>query len=258
MLLRRVTQHVKTQNWFAVFIDLVIVVIGVFIGIQVANWNEEIAGKKQAIVLLERVKKDVENDMLSIKAEIDYQAVVRNYSMTAVNALNGYPDVNNEQFVIGAYQATQINTAWSNRATYNEMVSTGQINLIKNEALKAQLFGYFAVDFSTVPLVTKIAPYREFMRGHLPVAIQDAIKAQCGDIVFEVANAFSSKLPSTCDLDFPDEELEEAAKYLRSLPDMLFNLQFQIAVNDTKVFNLRNFLKESEKLLKVINEYQGN
>jgi hypothetical protein len=40
MLLRRVTNHVQNQNWFAVFIDFIIVVVGVFIGIQVANWNE--------------------------------------------------------------------------------------------------------------------------------------------------------------------------------------------------------------------------
>jgi hypothetical protein len=40
MILRRVTEHVKAQNWFAVGVDFVIVVVGVFIGIQVANWNE--------------------------------------------------------------------------------------------------------------------------------------------------------------------------------------------------------------------------
>ncbi|MEP1144977.1 MAG: hypothetical protein ABJH52_14755 [Henriciella sp.] len=39
MLLRRITKHVKEQNWFAVGLDFVIVVVGVFIGIQVANWN---------------------------------------------------------------------------------------------------------------------------------------------------------------------------------------------------------------------------
>ena len=31
MLLRRITKHVKDQNWFAVFIDFLIVVVGVFI-----------------------------------------------------------------------------------------------------------------------------------------------------------------------------------------------------------------------------------
>ncbi len=40
MILRRVIEHVKAQNWTAVALDFVIVVVGVFIGIQVANWNE--------------------------------------------------------------------------------------------------------------------------------------------------------------------------------------------------------------------------
>lgn len=256
MILRSVTKHVKEQNWFAVFLDLLIVVIGVFIGIQVSNWNEQLVGEKQAQVLLKRVHHDLTNDTLSITAELDYQSVVRNYAMTAIDAINGVNSVSDEQFVIGAYQATQMNNAWSNRATYNEMLSTGQINLIQDEALKAQIFGYYAVDFSTAAFVTRVAPYREFIRGHLPVAIQDAIKAQCGDEIFQVANAFSSKLPPTCDLDFPDEALHEAANLLRSLPDMLFNLQFQIAVNDTKVLNYLNFVKESRKLIAAIEAHQ--
>ena len=40
MLLRRVTQHVKDQNWTAVGLDFAIVVLGVFLGLQFANWNE--------------------------------------------------------------------------------------------------------------------------------------------------------------------------------------------------------------------------
>ncbi len=39
MILRRISAPVKDQNWFAVGVDFVIVVIGVFIGIQVSDWN---------------------------------------------------------------------------------------------------------------------------------------------------------------------------------------------------------------------------
>jgi hypothetical protein len=42
MLLRRVIEHVRTQNWTAIGIDFLIVVVGVFIGIQVSNWNEAV------------------------------------------------------------------------------------------------------------------------------------------------------------------------------------------------------------------------
>ncbi|CAN5636316.1 hypothetical protein BH23GEM3_BH23GEM3_02680 [soil metagenome] len=40
MLLRSVVKHVREQNWFAVGLDFFIVVVGVFIGLQVSNWNE--------------------------------------------------------------------------------------------------------------------------------------------------------------------------------------------------------------------------
>jgi hypothetical protein len=41
MILRRVTQHVCEQNWTAVALDFVTVVVGVFLGIQIGNWNAE-------------------------------------------------------------------------------------------------------------------------------------------------------------------------------------------------------------------------
>src|SRR3954466_519228 len=40
MILRRVVEHAKTQNWFAVTLDFFIVVIGVIVALEVANWNQ--------------------------------------------------------------------------------------------------------------------------------------------------------------------------------------------------------------------------
>jgi len=52
MTLRRIFRHFADQDWFAVCIELIVVVVGVFIGIQVANWNEERleAARKQQII----------------------------------------------------------------------------------------------------------------------------------------------------------------------------------------------------------------
>lgn len=41
MILRRVIAHFRNQEWTAIALDFVIVVVGVFVGIQVSNWNEE-------------------------------------------------------------------------------------------------------------------------------------------------------------------------------------------------------------------------
>jgi len=43
-----ITEHVKAQNQTAVAIDVVIVVVGVFIGIQVSNWNDARLGARRA------------------------------------------------------------------------------------------------------------------------------------------------------------------------------------------------------------------
>jgi len=63
MLLRRVTEHVKAQNWTAVALDFVIVVVGVFIGIQVSNWNdargERNAEAKYLISLAQDMKESI-------------------------------------------------------------------------------------------------------------------------------------------------------------------------------------------------------
>jgi hypothetical protein len=40
MILARAIEHMRQQHWTGVFIELVIVVLGVFIGLQVNNWNE--------------------------------------------------------------------------------------------------------------------------------------------------------------------------------------------------------------------------
>ena len=40
MILRRVIAHFKKQEWTAIALDFLIVVVGVFVGLQVNNWNE--------------------------------------------------------------------------------------------------------------------------------------------------------------------------------------------------------------------------
>ena len=65
MILRRITEHVKAQNWTAVALDFVIVVVGVFIGIQVANWNDARNDRSDEAVFLT----DLHNDILRVSQQ---------------------------------------------------------------------------------------------------------------------------------------------------------------------------------------------
>lgn len=63
MLLRRVMEYVNAQNWFAVCVDFVIVVVGVYIGIEVANWNDVRNNKIGLVASLERLDKEVSQNI---------------------------------------------------------------------------------------------------------------------------------------------------------------------------------------------------
>ena len=60
MILRRFMQHVREQNWFAVWLELFILFLAVFVGLQADNWNEERIAKKNAKIYYERLIADLE------------------------------------------------------------------------------------------------------------------------------------------------------------------------------------------------------
>ena len=56
MILRRVIAHFRKQEWTAIAIDFVIVVLGVFVGMQVNNWNEAAQSRAEEAAVLEQLR----------------------------------------------------------------------------------------------------------------------------------------------------------------------------------------------------------
>jgi hypothetical protein len=71
MILRSLTRHVRDQNWFAVFLDFLIVVVGVFIGIQVSNWNEANIQRKGESAYLRLLDADVRSSQELAQSTLD-------------------------------------------------------------------------------------------------------------------------------------------------------------------------------------------
>lgn len=61
----------KDQNWFAVALDFIIVVVGVFFELQVSNWNEAKTFNKKETTLLYKLKKQMENTVIITNNKID-------------------------------------------------------------------------------------------------------------------------------------------------------------------------------------------
>ncbi|MCK5746761.1 MAG: hypothetical protein KAH44_11125 [Oricola sp.] len=70
MILRRVIEHVKDQNWTAVALDFVIVVVGVFIGVQLGNWNASRAGHARYAEARQQLVSETETNLQLVRTYV--------------------------------------------------------------------------------------------------------------------------------------------------------------------------------------------
>lgn len=83
MILRRMTQALRRQDWFTVFVELMIVVLGVFFGLQANNWNEARADRQREAGYLQGLAQDIRIDI----ADIDEIIRVSTLRMSAMSYL---------------------------------------------------------------------------------------------------------------------------------------------------------------------------
>ena len=73
MILRRLVDHVKSQHWTMVFLDFVIVVLGVFIGLQAQDWNSARNARADAREYRQGLITDMELSVSRNQAEDSYE-----------------------------------------------------------------------------------------------------------------------------------------------------------------------------------------
>jgi hypothetical protein len=96
MILRRLTQNLRAQNWTAILIELVIVIVGVFIGTQVANWNEDRLEKRETQRMLARLAPELRNLLALYASSRTYYATTRAYAATALAGWRKDPKISIE------------------------------------------------------------------------------------------------------------------------------------------------------------------
>lgn len=67
MILRRIGERLRRQDWVAVGIELALVVAGVFLGIQVANWNDDRKERGAERAYLARIAGDATADAAALE-----------------------------------------------------------------------------------------------------------------------------------------------------------------------------------------------
>lgn len=141
MLLRRMTRHVKDQNWLAVGLDFLIVVFGVFIGLQVSNWNEERGLTQKEAVVLEALSQDLEGAIESFDAfllRIERQTQRQLELAEVVDGIRS--DVTPAELDALVSDAVYLLLLPEpRRASLEDLKTSGQINLIRNADIRKRI-----------------------------------------------------------------------------------------------------------------------
>lgn len=179
MLLRRVIEHVGTQNWTAVALDFVIVVVGVFIGIQVSNWNESLAFQEREKVLLRALHGEVAQNLADARSKGDAFLVGAQSARRVLNVIDQAEAPCTDDcwsIVVDLMHASQWQQLMSSWSTYEELRREG----LPSDRRIIELVEKYRTYSHQVALVLSIQPrYRMLVRGLIPIDAQDAYWDQC-------------------------------------------------------------------------------
>ncbi|MEM6536627.1 MAG: hypothetical protein AAF668_02730 [Pseudomonadota bacterium] len=191
MILRRVIEHVRAQNWTAVALDFVIVVLGVFMGIQLGNWNEARQADERAGSYLARLSADLSDNVEGLQARIEYWGHVATYGRRALEYVESDKtdnDVDPWPLLLAFFSASQTNQYRAIDTTHDELKSAGEMSLIRDAQLRGDLSAYYELSASRADLFYGLnPPYRDLIRGVMPLYFQDHYWAECYDLASDLS-----------------------------------------------------------------------
>src|SRR4051812_9081226 len=181
MIYKRVAARLRAQDWVAITIELAIVIVGVFIGTQVSNWNAGRLERAQTQRMLVQLSPQLTDFRDYMVAAHGYFSVTRAYSTIALSGWRNDPKITDRDFVIAAYQASQIYGFGANGATWGSVLGSDRLRDINDAEMRTELAYLASSDYSNVSETAVDTPYRRNVRRIIPIAIQDAIREHCGD-----------------------------------------------------------------------------
>lgn len=240
-MLRRVVAHLRRQDWTAVVIELIVVMVGVFIGLQASNWNGDRQTDAKAADFTQRLRADLREEAWGYEYEIEYSHEVLASAKRAADALSGTTPLSDEALLVAAYRATQYRFNIRRRATYDELTSTGEIGLIRDATLRdLAVRVYSAQMFDTIHDEGLKNQYRGAFRMAISYDVQHTLAAACGDRLVPTGDykAIEHSLDYACSTGLSPQAIAASAAILRGDPHFLECLRLRIADIETNQGNL--------------------
>lgn len=220
MILRRITEHVKAQNWFAVGLDFFIVVVGILIAFQITNWNEardDRALEREYLALLARDVKAIEQ---TLNAQIAHEDAIADEAKHALAMINDRSETHDAMAVGHALMGIWGRMTLSiDSPTYSELTSAGRLTIISDTEIRNRLIAYFDDLIRTERIVEKnneffVEHYSRYLRDS-GIGFMPAPSTNCDEDQYSEMCVYGNLLTTIVD----NETTHSADQVLSASPD---------------------------------------
>jgi len=228
--------------------EIILVVIGILIALSINNWNENLKNKKLEISYLKRIYKDLDNDLLQFERTIKLAQERNKRVLFLEQAIKDSQLVNksSDYFVKSIVYANYTYRPAISNHSFEELKSSGRLELINNENLRVSIAKYYDLEFSysQFEFIREDVQlkYNEYSRGilnqeqlnwvittyNLPDSLSNISKKELDDIYqrFLSKKEFHSILPHVFEskynnIEAMNESNKEAENLKREIQDEL-------------------------------------
>ena len=227
MLLRRVIKHVKAQDWFAVCLDFIIVVIGVFLGIQIGNWNEDRIFENRERALLVELRAEISEGIELTKVWRDYLGDVSSAGAKSITFIDSNQPCseNCQDRVIDFFHASQFISVDLDRTVFDEMQRAGWPS---SRAVESAVTAYYTQGAGIAENLNERPAYRTLIRELIPHTMLDVLWEGCHDVVRGIES-----LSRDCAVELGSTEIRVAVDTIRENPRVKATLNHWTSMTKT-------------------------
>jgi hypothetical protein len=236
-MLRRLAASARHQDWFAVTVELVVVVLGIFIGMQVANWNDDRKMARLAEDYRASLLADLEADEDSVLKRVAYYEKAQSYGMRALEYLDApeyQPSPQDASDLVTAFMLAS--TVWEyrqSRSTFEDLKATGNIALIGSMPLRVALANYYVATDQAATQWDMLPDYRRRIRSLIPAEAQPRIMSACEKVLPE--KELYLDLDPHCKIDLAPWAPDAVLASIRRAPGMHEDLTYWMSMLRLKI-----------------------
>ena len=185
MILQRLATSIRKQDWFTVVIETLIVVFGVFIGLQVNNWNEVRQDRIEAESSRERLIADLHADLDAFAVRRQWYEEVLEAALRVDDALRSDPPETVDEtwrLVLDSWIAGGEWPFAPSAQVYKELQNAGDLDLIASGSMQRRLRDYYEDSANEIEIsLTFKSAYgdlaRQLIEGRVGMHIADCLSA---------------------------------------------------------------------------------